>query len=61
MRPRAGKICRMVVAALAVLSAPEMTVSAMEEAEVRELSEQIGALQPMPGASAGDSPARKRV
>lgn len=43
MRTRAGKVCRMAMAALAVLSAPGMTASAMEESEVRELSEQIGA------------------
>lgn len=46
MRPRRGKIYRMTLSALAAgtaLAAPQMTVSAMEEAEVRELSERIGA------------------
>lgn len=46
MGSRTGKLCRMALSVLAAgiaLSAPQMTVSAMEEAKVRELSEQIGA------------------
>lgn len=46
MRPRRGKIYRMALSALAAgtaLTFPQIKVLAMEEAEVRELSEQIGA------------------